>query len=373
MRIEGVQALPLRIPFSEPFTIAAPSEQTRDHLEVLVVRLFSDDGLIGIGETQAWRRQNSAETLPGLKHIVDAHYQPRLVGRSPRQISAIMHDLNAAVPGNLYAQAAVGDALYDLVARSFDLPLCELLGGPCRSTVPVGMPLSISDTDALMSGAERLYRRGYRHLRVKIGMDPAQDLNNVRALREHFRDDVVLRADANGGMTYWDALRLLKRLEGFGLDIVEQPVAGWDLEGMSALCRKVEIPISGDESLGTDHSLIEIARRRAAAIVQTKGGKNGGIHYIRKLWSIADAAGIGIFPGNHPTTSIGAAAVAHLCAAWPELPIVGDFHAGACEWIEGDIVVSPLRVEDAHVQVPRGPGLGMEIDEKKLEKYRLDL
>jgi L-alanine-DL-glutamate epimerase-like enolase superfamily enzyme len=91
------------------------------------------------------------------------------------------------------------------------------------------------------------------------------------------------------------------------------------------------------------------------------------------LRTIAEAAGIGVFPGNHPTTSVGAAAAAHVCAVMPNLSVVGDFHAGACEWIEDDVVVvSPLRVEGRYVQVPEGPCLGMDLDESKISRYRID-
>ena len=249
----------------------------------------------------------------------------------------------------------------------------DLLGGKCRETVRVGLALGItSPPEAMIERAEAAYQEGYRHIRIKIGMDPAVDVENIRRVREHFGDKVVLRADANGGMTPSDALRLLKKLEAFDLDIVEQPVPGWDLEGMAAICRAVAIPISADESLTTDHSLVEIVRRQAAGIIQTKTGKNGGIYYTRKLWEIADAAGIGIFPGNHPSTSVATASVAHLCAAWPALPVVGDFQTGLCDMLATDIATTPLCVEDGCVQIPAGPGLGIELDEDKLKRFRLD-
>lgn len=354
--------------------MAAPHEPKREGVDVLIVRLHTDQGVSGIGETQAWRRQGSAETLPNLVRTIQEHFSPRLIGRSPFDIASILHDLNACISGSLYPQAAVGDALYDLLGKLQGLPVFDLLGGKCRDAVRVGLALGItSPPEAMIDRAEKAYQEGYRHIRIKIGIDPDVDVANLRRVREHFGAKVTLRADANGGMTFPDALRLLKKLEAFDLDIVEQPVPGWDLEGMAALSRAVAFPLSADESLTTDHSLIEISRRQAAKVVQTKTGKNGGIYYTRKLWDIADAAGIAIFPGNHPSTSVATAAVAHLCAAWPSLPLVGDFQTGLCDMLATDIAREPVRVVDGHVQIPTGPGLGIELDEDKLKRYRLDI
>jgi len=372
LRIKNVTAIPLRIPFSAPFTIAAPHEQTRDHIDVVLVQIDTNESLSGIGETQAWRRQASSEVLLNLVRVIEEIFKPILVGRNPLEISGLLHELNATVYNSLYAQAAIGDALYDLAGKIFNVPVCELLGGRCRDKIQVGLPLSISSsTDAMLQKARQAYEQGYRHLRVKIGMDSAHDVANVRRLRQEFGDKVVLRADANGGMYYDQALPLLKKLEEFDLDIVEQPVPAWDLDSMALLARTVSIPISADESVSTDSSLIEIVKRRAASIIQTKVGKNGGIHYTRKLWTIADAAGIGIFPGNHPATSIATASVAHLCAAWPSLRLVGDFQAGACDMLAADVVKSPLTIRDGYVIVPDRPGLGMELDQEKVRKFRV--
>lgn len=372
VKIQQVETVPLRIPFATPLTIAAPHEPRRDHIDVLIVRIHTNTGLYGIGETQAWRRQGSSEVLPNLARLIEDIFAPMLMGKSPLHIAALMHELNASVYNSLYAQAAIGDALYDLAGKIFNVPLYELLGGKCRDRIRVGVVLSITpSSDEMLDTAEKMVKTGYRHLRLKIGRDPAVDFRNIKLLREHFGNEVTLRADANGGMYLDQALSLLRKIQEFDLDIVEQPVPQWDLDGLATLSQSTGIPISADESLTTDHSLIEIIKRRAATVVQTKVGKNGGLHYIRRLWAIAEAAGLGIFPGNHPTTSIGASSVAHLCASWPELRIVGDFHFGACHLIEADIVKRPIVLENGYIRVPAGAGLGMDLDESALAQFRL--
>jgi L-alanine-DL-glutamate epimerase-like enolase superfamily enzyme len=372
VRIRNVEAIPLRIPFRSPFKMAAPGA-SREHVDVLVVRLDAGDGLEGLGETQAWRRQGSGEEIGGLTSLVREVYLPLLLGRSPLEINAVMRDLENAAAGRLYAQAAVGDALYDLAARSLGVSLCTMLGGSVRERVPVGIALGIRGSPAAIADdAAEATDEGYRHIRLKIGLEPEADLANVEAARKRLREDVILRADANGGLAFPAALRLLVRLAPFGLEFVEQPVAGHDLEGMAALARAVPVPLSADESLHDEHGLIDLARRRAAAIIQTKSGKNGGIHRIRRLWQIADAAGIGIFPGNHPATSLNVGAVAHLAASWPGELLVGDFQSGLASMLEADIVTTPLRPRDGQLQLPEGPGLGLALDPDAIARYRLD-
>ena len=94
-----------------------------------------------------------------------------------------------------------------------------------------------------LESAQGFYGRGFRHFGLKIGVDPKQDLANVRALRDRFGDGVVIRVDANGALTYDDALALLRKLEPYDIDAAEQPIAIWDLDGLAALARATTIPI----------------------------------------------------------------------------------------------------------------------------------
>lgn len=305
-KITSVEAIPLEIPFSSPFKIAQGGP--RQTIETLLVRVHCDHDVDGVGETQAWRRQGSAETLPNLVNAIENIFTPLLVGRSPFDIAAIMADLNAALYNSLYAQAAVGDALYDLMGK----------------------------------------------------------------LRGHFGDGVVLRVDANASMSFDAALRLLKKLEPFDIDAAEQPVAIWDIDGLAALARAVAIPIMADESVSTDHSLLEVIGKRAATVVQTKVAKNGGIYHIRKLWHLADAAGMRIYPGNHPSVSVATASAAQMAAAWPGPLMEGVFAVGVSGALAADVVREPIRPQNGEIAIPDGPGLGIELDEDRIGSLRLD-
>jgi muconate cycloisomerase len=370
VKITELEPIPLRLPFARPFKI---SQGERETLETLIVRVHTDEGIVGIGETQAWRRQGSAEVLWNLVRTIKDHFEPLIAGRSPFDIGGILSTLNEALYNTLYAQAAVADALYDIAGKAVGLPVHKLLAGECRDRVRVGGLLAMKPTvGELMESADRFYERGFRHFGLKIGIDPRQDLANVAALRARFDDRVVLRVDANGALTYDAALALLKKIEPYDIDAAEQPIAIWDLDGLAALCRATSIPIMADESVSTDHSLLEVIRRRAATVVQTKIAKNGGMYRVWRLWTLAAAAGMRIYPGNHPSTSVATAAVAQLCAAWPGPLMEGVFAVGVSGALGADIVTEPIVPVNGEIRVPSGPGLGVDLDPAAIARYRID-
>ncbi len=164
-------------------------------------------GSTGIGETQAWRRQGNAETLPSLVTVVRDHFAPLIVGRSPLAIAAIMEALDQAIYHSLYAQAAVSDALYDLQGKLLGLPVHALIGGKCRDAVAAGAILYIKPSlEQTLEGARESHARGFRSFSMKVGVDPRADLRNVAAIREKLGDDVIIRVDANAGMDFDGAL-----------------------------------------------------------------------------------------------------------------------------------------------------------------------
>jgi len=370
VKITEIEPIPLRLPFAQPFKI---SQGARETLETLIVRVHTDEGIVGIGETQAWRRQGSAELLWSLVRTIKDHFEPLIAGRSPFDIGGILQTLNEALYNTLYAQAAVADALYDIAGKAVGLPVHKLLAGECRDRVRIGGLLAMKPTvGELIESAQAFYERGFRHFGLKIGLDPRQDLANVLALRERFGDRVVLRVDANGALSYDAALALLKKLEPHDIDAAEQPIAIWDLDGLAALCRATSIPIMADESVSTDHSLLEVIRRRAATVVQTKIAKNGGMYRVWRLWTLASAAGMRIYPGNHPSTSVATAAVAQLCGAWPGPLMEGVFAVGVSGALAADIVTEPIVPVNGEIRVPSGPGLGVELDPDAIARFRID-
>jgi L-alanine-DL-glutamate epimerase-like enolase superfamily enzyme len=367
--ITRVETIPLHLPLTVPVKISSGAK--RPSVEVLLVRLHTNEGIVGIGETQAWRRQGSSETLASLTAVINEHFSPLILGRSPFEMASIMHTLDDAIYHSLYAQAAISDALFDLQGKILDVPVYQLLGGKCRDRVPSCAVLFMMPTlEETLAGAERFYARGFRSFVVKVGNDLKTDIGNVRAVRERLGDEAAIRVDANASMRFDDALQLLRKIEPYGIDAAEQLLGLWDLDGMAELARRVDIPMITDECVATDRDLLSVIGKRAATIAQTKIAKNGGIWHTRKLWHIADAAGMHIYPGNHPSSSIAVVSMAHLATAWPGPVLDGPFTVGLTT-ISDDIVTEPVRLEGCAAIVPDAPGLGVTLDEDKIRHFRI--
>lgn len=369
-KITRVETIPLRIPFRSLHKIAAGP--ARAGVDFVVVRLHTDQDVTGIGETQAWRRHGSSETLASITTAIQEHFAPLVIGRSPFDIAAIMHSLEDAIYHSHYAQAAIADALMDIQGKMLGVPLYAMLGGKCRDRVPMCGLLSIkARVEDTIAAAEQLYQSGYRTFVVKTDNDVAADVRAVKAVRERFGGDVAIRIDSNAGMTFDTALELLKKIEPYDIEAAEQLLQIWDLDGAAELARRVDVPLLADESIATDRDLLGVIRKRAANAFQSKVAKNGGLWYTRKLWQLGDAAGMRICPGNHPSTSIATASVAQLAAAWPGPLLEGPFAFGITA-LTDDIVVDPIRVEGNAAVVPDAPGLGVTLDEEKISRLRLD-
>lgn len=372
VKIVTIECIPLNVPFKVPFKIS--SGAARPVVETLIVKVHTDQGVIGVGETQAWRRQGSGETLASQVNVIKSHFEPQLIGRSPFDVASIMHGLNEAMYGTHYSQAAVGDALYDAAGKLLGVPVWRLLGGKCRDRVRVAAVLSMKGTvESLIESADEFYAQGFRHFVLKIGVDPEEDVRNVEALRKQFGSAIELRVDANAALEYDDALRLLTRLEQYDIECAEQPLGIWDIEGMSRLARAVRIPVMADESVSTDHALLDIIRKGAASSAQTKVAKNGGIYHIRRLWHLLAAAGMGINPGNHPSTSVATSSVAQMCGSWPGPLMAGVFAVGVSGALAEDIVENPIHPVDGEIAIPDGPGFGVTLNEGALRRLRIDV
>ena len=367
MKIDQVEVIPIRIPNRVPMKLSTMLLEFQDNV---IVRLRAGD-LIGIGETEPiYGFQGCGESQVTIVPLIRERFTPLLLGRSPFDIERIVRDLENAVWGNPYAKAAVINALYDLMAKALRLPLYQLLGGCYREKIPVVWTIGIKDKKEMVEEALWAVDRGFKLLKLKIGaLAPEMDLQNVAAIREAVGPNIGIRVDANGALSFTQALKLLTGLIPFNLELVEQPLAIWDLDGTARLIELLGIPIMPDESLHSLQSALDLIRKRAASMFGMKLAKHGGIYYAQRIAALAQAANLPIYPGNQPSTSIGSATAAHFYAATWNATLGGDFHIGPAGWLADDIVKNPLVVRDGHAFVPQGIGIGMELDEEKLAKY----
>lgn len=370
VKITAVETVPLQIPFRTKQKKLSVADRTSH--EIMIVRIKTDAGLEGIGETYARRRQGVAETLVNLKHAIETYLAPQLIGADPFAFTRLLSLMDDALDRSYAAKAALSDALLDLIGKLLNTPVSTLFGGRQRATVATCAVLNIKDRwEDTSEEVERYAAEGYASYTIKVGISPEADFNNVRRIRERL-PNAILRVDANARLDFDSALSLLKRIEPFGIDAAEQPLALWDIAGMAELARRVDTPITADECVTNRHDLINVVRQRAASVIQTKVAKNGGLWECAKLWTIAEAAGMRIYPGNFPSTSVSTSSVLQLASAWSGPLLDGSFAYGLVSALAQDIVINPLAINGPDISVPEGPGFGVTLDEDALRLFRVD-
>lgn len=281
----------------------------------------------------------------------------------------LMQKFDRVVHGNPFAKAAVEVALLDAWGRVRDVPVSTLLGGRYREEIPVRWGLSAEDVDAVREEVAAKKEAGHRAFKLKMGAQPADvDVPRVRRIIEEIGPDCSVIVDPNG---IWDeptARRAVAALEDAGVDCIEQPVAHKRLDAMARLtAARTGATILADESAATPADTFEIARRHAADAVAVKVGKSGGPRAAQRMAAAAEAGGLLCYGGTALESSINTAAALHLFATLPTL--------AGCELIgpallKDGLVTTPLTPTNGTLRVPDGPGLGVQVDEETIDRYR---
>ena len=379
MRLDAVELRRVAMPLVRPFTTSFGTQTARDVLLVRVHgRVRGPDGAVetaGWGECVAGDEPTySSEYVEGAQHVLQAHLLPRLLaaqdatgapvpldrsdgdGVPARRVAAVL----APVHGHRMAKAAVEMAVLDAELRARGEPLAARLGA-VRDAVPAGVSVGIAgDVDALLDEVAGYLEQGY--VRIKLKIEPGWDVEPIAAVRDRF-GDVPLQVDANAAYTLADA-RHLRRLDSFDLLLLEQPLAEDDLRGHAELARGLRTPVCLDESVTSARSAVDALLLGACQVVNVKAGRVGGYLEAVRVADVCAAHGVPVWCGGMVETGLGRAANAAL-AALPNFRLPGDVSA-ASRFYARDLVTRPAVLEDGHVRVPTGPGLGVDVDDAVL-------
>jgi o-succinylbenzoate synthase len=340
-------------PLHTPFVTAL---RTATHVESLLVSI-SDGSETGWGEApQVWKV--TGESLAGAQACVEGPLAAALDGLGPDDLTEGLRRIQSAVQGNFGAKAAVDVALHDLTARRRGQTLHGFLGSTVE-VVRTDVTLSVGDPSALVRAAKDRVADGFDVLKVKVGTgDAAADFERVRRIREAVGPEPRIRLDANQGWNRRDAVTAIRALEDAGSDIelVEQPVAAADLEGMAWITDRVSTPILADESVYGVRDLVAVIRLGAADLVNVKLAKCGGLGTARTLLELAREHGIGSLVGSMMESHVGVGAAAALVAAYPTTA-VNDLDAAW--WLMESPVVGGIWYEGPAIHLPSDPGLGV--------------
>ncbi|MGC5380282.1 mandelate racemase/muconate lactonizing enzyme family protein [Micromonospora sp. DT68] len=353
MTISAVRTHRVSAPLHTPFITALRRTTT---VETLVVEVIDADGRSGFGEApQVW--QVTGASVAGSQACVQELIGPLLSGRDPDDLVTRCSEVQRSVVGNEAAKAAVDVALHDLAARRLGVPLVRLLGGTTLR-VPTDVTLAAGDAVDLAAAARQRQADGFGVLKLKIGTDAAGDLDRVRAVRAAVGPQVRIRVDANQGWTPREAVRVIRGMEDAGLDVelVEQPVVRWDLDGLAWVSDRVSVPILADEAVFGVRDLVEVIRRRAADLVNVKLAKCGGLLPARTLLELAAAHGLGTVVGSMMETQVGIGAAASLVGAYGTTAVAD---LDAAWWLAWSPVRGGIRYEGPTVVLPDVPGLGI--------------
>ena len=362
-RVRKIDAMGVAVPMKTPLKMSMGSMEACDNL---VVRISDDAGRVGWGEAPA-APTFSGETTTGMIAAVE-YMALRIEGQeivSPESARKLVEPL---MYGNHAAKSAIDMALMDLIGKHRGAPLYDVLGGRKRDRAAVIW--LVAGTPDEQQLARRRRDEGFVTFEVKVAAnDPNTGLSRAWATRATVGNDVRVSADANQGYSPEDALTFAKGAGDAGLDFFEQPVMGEDVETMRACAAVCTVPISADEGL---HSLADIRRHHhlgAAAGGSLKLIKFGGTGPVMEAARLMHELGMKInLAGKAANTAIGAAAVAHLAVAVPNLD--WDMNMSS-QYLADDVVENPIGVVDGHIVPPSdGPGLGIIVDEDRIARYR---
>jgi O-succinylbenzoate synthase len=254
------------------------------------------------------------------------------------------------------AKAALETAILDAELRAAGISLASYLGA-VRDRVPCGVSVGvIGSVGRLLDAVAAYLEQGY--MRVKLKIEPGWDLEPVEAVRKHFGDDVALQVDGNTAYSLADAGDLA-RLDSFGLLFIEQPLPEDDLAGHAELARRIRTPVCLDESITSARAAADAISRGACSVINIKAGRVGGYLEARRIHDVCAAHGVPVWCGGMLETGLGRAANVAL-AALPNFSLPGDTSASDRYW-RSDIT-EPFRLEDGHLAVPTGPGVGVSPD-----------
>ncbi|GAA5113186.1 o-succinylbenzoate synthase [Alloalcanivorax gelatiniphagus] len=358
MKITGVELRRIAMPLVAPFRTSFGTETARD---VLLVRVVSDDAE-GWGECVAMTAPlYSSEYVDAAADVLRRYLVPRLVAGGPCSAPDVAERL-APVKGHRMAKAALETAVLDAELRAEGRSFARELGA-VHERVPCGVSVGIMDSlPALLDAVDRYLAEGY--LRIKLKIEPGWDVEPVRAVRERFGDDVLLQVDANTAYTLADA-RHLARLDPFDLVLIEQPLEEEDVLGHADLVRQISTPVCLDESITSARDAAAAIRLGACSIVNVKPGRVGGYLEARRIHDVCVAAGVPVWCGGMLETGLGRAANVAL-AALPGFTLPGDTSGSGRYYAED--VTEPFVLDDGHLAVPSGPGLGVAPLPERLEE-----
>lgn len=335
---------------------------TRHSASGLLVRIHTDEGLVGVGEAPG-------PTLTTIRSIIDSELGQFLVGQDPLRVEWLLHRMEEYSRNwsgiAAYAISGVEIALLDLKGKALGVSVAELLGGRCRDEAPMVGYLFIDEPEVNAEKAADFVAAGFSELKLKVGRDFGQDHDALAAIRDRVGMDVPIRIDANMNWSVPAAVKWIRGLERFELQYVEQPVPDFDLAGLAQVRRSVSVPIAADEACTSVRSAIDLIKADACDVFVVYPSEAGGLTRSRQIAALADAVGKWCAIGSWAEFGVSTVGNAQLVGSSTNFPFASDTHYPLQE---DDVLTERLQMSTGALAVPRGPGLGISLDDDAVDR-----
>lgn len=381
--IKSIETLIVQLPTRREHKWAGLTEVIGRYV---MVKMTDSDGRIGWGEAPALKDWGGefgryfGESALITRAVIETYLAPAVIGVELGNFAELHARMDAIIRGYPYSKAAVEFAAYDLAGRWLDVPVHTLLGGKARDKVGITHSIGLISIDEAKVEAAKLAEEGIKTIKVKIGVDPVRDVKMVAAVREAAGEAMEICVDANEGYkTPGEAVQTIRQMEKYRLKYVEQPVMG--IERITEVARRIDAPVMADESAWNAHDAIQIIAAGKVQIVSIYTTKAGGLYKAMEVGAVCRAAGIICNVNGSIETGIGNLANVQVAAASPAvtlscvIPISTPAEAQHGQvggiYYTDDLLVEPMRFSDGAIAVPTGPGMGIDVDMRKIEKYRV--
>lgn len=372
MKIEWIEIIPLEVPYHKPTSI---SVGTISIAKNILVKVYSDEGSVGLGEVSPFIPAYSGETQEAAVEILHKWIAPNIIGADPFDIGLIHKKMDQIVPGHGCAKAGIDIALYDIMGKELGVPIYKLTGGLRREKIPLLYAVSWDQgIQAMAEEAVTRVEQGFKGIMVKVGKGVDQDIESLKIVRERLNDDIPIIVDPNQAYSRYEAIKLAKGIGEYA-QALEGPVKKWDLEGLREIRGLGLIELIADESLSTPVDAMELVKRDAADMFLIKLLRSGGFYPSKKIATIAESTGISCYAASMTNLGIGHAANLHFAASAQLDDRFGHGFEnlfqifGSREATEERNISEVPQFKDGYYEVPKRPGLGVELIEENVKRY----
>jgi L-Ala-D/L-Glu epimerase len=362
LRIKDVEIYAFDIPLKQPFRISLGESTAANDV---LIRIVTDSGPMGLGESCPFPPITG--DTQGTNILMAQGIREMIKGKNALSVDAILNEIGHIVYSNPSIVAAFDMALLDIVGKAAGLPLFRLLGGD-KATFASDITTGIDTPEKMAASAGANAARGYKNIKIKVGLDPDEDAARVQAVREAIGKEVHLRIDANQGWTVPQAIHALRKMEPCDIQFVEQPVVAWDIAGLKAVRNESPIPVCADEAVFLPQDAMKLIKAEACDHFNIKLMKAGGMTNSVRIAHLADAANMQCMVGCMLETRLGLTAGAHVVGSQRNIVFadLDGYTDHTVNPIIGGMTVSP----SGEITLPELPGLGVDVDPAYLKTLK---